>query len=452
MNNALIEKIIIRILLTKNVRSNMERLYSGDNVVKQTIIFYKSKIKYSVMIMMVGIVIAVGVLFVSESEKAIGENGTIRRNGYGKGDKSIEANVYREGCIEPENVYITVSEQRYTDDEIKKSLSELKNKIQKIVLGENESPDKVDHDMNFPANVTGYPFKISYKTDNPIILDKKGKIDFAKVKERDQENKGILTCVTVIFTYYDFTEEYDFYVRIFTPPESFESIFDSYLKLRLREADINDVANPYMRLPDNVAGLNVVFVEKEDNRFVVVIIISIFMAIVVFFGKDSEIDKEIEKRNAQMIKDYPIVVNKFALFYSAGLPVKTIWNLICDDYIRDLNENNKVHYVYEEMLVCNALMKEGKGEVEAYDYFAERVCLAKYKSFINILQQAVTKGKRDVGNMLIKESEEAFLERRLNAKKISEEATTKMLMPMFLMLLIVIVMIMFPAFYSFKMS
>ena len=52
--------------------------------------------------------------------------------------------------------------------------------------------------------------------------------------------------------------------------------------------------------------------------------------------------------------------------------------------------------------------------------------------------------------MLGREAEEAFEDRKNLAKKLGEEAGTKMMIPMFLMLIIVFAIVIIPAFFSIQ--
>lgn len=59
-------------------------------------------------------------------------------------------------------------------------------------------------------------------------------------------------------------------------------------------------------------------------------------------------------------------------------------------------------------------------------------------------------GKKEFSNSLMIECNDAFLERKNKAKRMFEEAGTKLLVPMFMMLFVVVIIIMFPAFGSFS--
>ena len=68
-----------------------------------------------------------------------------------------------------------------------------------------------------------------------------------------------------------------------------------------------------------------------------------------------------------------------------------------------------------------------------------------------LLSQNIRKGSYDLLYMLRQEADNAFAERKALAKKLGEEAGTKLLLPMMMMLCIVMVIIMIPAYFSFMM-
>ena len=168
------------------------------------------------------------------------------------------------------------------------------------------------------------------------------------------------------------------------------------------------------------------------------------------FLKMRKLGKEgrIQVKKEQMRRDYPEILNKFALYHTAGMNPRSIWNLLSSSYARS-NKKRK-RYIYEEMLITNRSMQEGQGELSAYDDFAARVALPEYKVFVNLLQQAVTKGRDDFDRVLYEEMDKAEKQESLKVRITGEEAGTKLLIPMFMMLMIVLVIVMVPAFMSFK--
>ena len=105
--------------------------------------------------------------------------------------------------------------------------------------------------------------------------------------------------------------------------------------------------------------------------------------------------------------------------------------------------------MYEEILLtCNEL-QSGRSESEAYDHFGKRCQVSVYMKLSTLLAQNIRKGSNDLLHMLRQEADIAFAERKNLAKKLGEEAGTKLLLPMMMMLCIVMVIIMIPAYFSF---
>ena len=100
---------------------------------------------------------------------------------------------------------------------------------------------------------------------------------------------------------------------------------------------------------------------------------------------------------------------------------------------------------YEEMQKTWYEMQDGVGEQKAYENFGIRCGQSQYRKFSSILMQNVRKGTKGMQQLLDAEAEEAFLQRRLHARQMGEEAGTKLLIPMGIMLLLVFAVLLLPA-------
>ena len=106
--------------------------------------------------------------------------------------------------------------------------------------------------------------------------------------------------------------------------------------------------------------------------------------------------------------------------------------------------------VFEEMLITCREMESGMGEQRAYERFGERCGPAGYRRFGNMLAQNLKKGSRGLVALLEQEAGNAFEERKSAAKRYGEEAGTKLLIPMVMMLGIVMVILLVPAIFTFQ--
>ena len=159
---------------------------------------------------------------------------------------------------------------------------------------------------------------------------------------------------------------------------------------------------------------------------------------VLFFALDKQNEiKEKQARQKQMCLDYPEVISKLTLLLGAGMTVRKAWRKIVNDYDSRIKQQGK-RAVYEEMKYTCRQMDGGVPEAECYEKFGRRCGTQEYMRFGALLSQNL-------------EAIQSFEERKARARRLGEEAGTKLLLPMFLMLAEVLVIVVVPAFFTVQM-
>ena len=437
---------LVRPFLSPVVFANMKKLYRKDELKKEIVKHYFSKIKLCLLVIFTFTILAL-LIYITGADRSI-KNGQIKRNEKGGINKTVDVDVYS-GKNKIYEKRLQISSKKYSDEEVEKLYLKFDKNIKNEIKGKNKSLDYVTEDLVFKKKMDGLPFEISYKTNRPLIISSDGKVKIQNLNNTDEER---IVEISVTAKYEDFEETKLLYVQVFRKDKSSEEALADEIDKAIEHSDFATEDKDFFILPSRVLEKNIVFKEKKTGSSTLIFMLGILSAAVIYFGKDKEINDRIMEINKEMDAEYALLINKFALFYNANMPIKKIWKKICADYEQDRIITGKKKYVYEEMMYTNALMNEGMSEIRAYDEFAKRCSTQKYRLFVNMLKQAVTKGKNDMSLQLINEAREAFTERKNNAKRLGEEASTKLLIPMFMMLMIVMVMIIFPAFYSFKME
>ena len=153
-----------------------------------------------------------------------------------------------------------------------------------------------------------------------------------------------------------------------------------------------------------------------------------------------------KKRQQELLMDYAEVVFKLKVFTGAGMTVLNIWKRMVSDYEKQLQEGSgKPRAVYEEMKHTLQQIQYGVSESHAYAEFGKRCRLQPYLKLSSILDQNRKTGTKNFSELLELEMAEAWEQRKNLARRLGEEAGTRLLVPLFLMLLIIMVMIMMPA-------
>ena len=150
----------------------------------------------------------------------------------------------------------------------------------------------------------------------------------------------------------------------------------------------------------------------------------------------------------ETLRDFPLIVHLLTLYMGAGLSFPSAVHRISLDYTSRTGQEKK--YAFEEILRMDARLQLGEGQQEACMQWGRRFQEPVYQKLSLTLLQVMTKGTRE-GRMLMSHMEqESFRQRMDQARTEGEEASTKLLFPMILLLGMVMILVMFPAIVRFQ--
>lgn len=382
-------------------------------------------------------------LFAAEMLK-LSPEGELIRNSYGEGAKveSYEATI--EGELKEEPFDIEVQEREYTSSEIQDIFEQMMQELDEAILGDNESRDRVEQDLNLVDALEGYPVEIQWELDNYDVLNTEGEINKEQTKE-----EGTLVEVRGILSYGTEEAVYVTHVMVYPETKTGKEKWITAIWQSVTEAEETTREEEEFSLPDTVLGKEVQWNKKKDMRGYSVLALGILLC-GLFVWKSRQDEKEAKQREVdQMIRDYPDIISKFTLLLSTGMTVKNVWMKIVQGYEEQRPKLGR-RYAYEEMRITYHEMQSGVSEVEAYERFGKRCGVALYMKFGALLSQNLKKGGKGLCELLKLESIQAFENRKSTARRMGEEAGTKLLIPMFGMLAVVMVMVIIPAFLSMQ--
>ena len=382
---------------------------------------------------------------------------TIRRNSYGEGSRTEEREITIGGDKVEEPLEITVGERQYTNDEMQKIFTQAIRKLDLLILGENKSLDEVRSDLELISKMPEEPIEIIWELDRYDVINRQGELQEDTIAEEAADNaglekEGILVNLKAFLRYTeDETKEalYETAVRIFPPllTEEEEKVAKVLEKIRVEYN--NKASEEIIKFTEEVEVEKVEYRRPVNSRGISILILGIAATGLTWCLIRRQGKKEDEKRKIQMVQDYPEIVNKLRLLLGAGMTIKNAWKKIVTDYEKK-KEKCGERFAYEEMLITYREMQSGVTEAESYERFGRRCGIPSYLKLGAILSQNLRKGTRGVAEIMQMEAIQAFEERKALAKRRGEEASTKLLVPMFFMLGIVLVIVIVPAFLSIQ--
>lgn len=333
-----------------------------------------------------------------------------------------------------------------TEKSAKKFFADAKKEIDKGFFSDGENADHVTMSVNMRESYAGGIVKAEWFLDNYKTVSSDGTmIEDAAPKE------GVLVTATAGLSCGGYKEEYVFSFMVYPRALSEEEQLLKDIQTAV-SAEGEKKGSREFTLPDQVNGVKLDWYEKKQHLVLKALFFEILVVVLLFLSERERKRIALKERREQMQLDYSEVVNKLLILLGSGMTLKQSWNRISAQYAdkREKKEVRKRH-IYEEMVITAHEISDGESDRVAYQKFGERTDLSSYQRLVRILVQNLQTGSRGLCKLLEQEAGAAMEDRKALAKKLGEEAGTKMLMPLILMLGIVIAIIIVPAILSFKM-
>lgn len=372
--------------------------------------------------------------------------GGLQRNTYGEGSESKEL-VVKSAQGETAEIEVEVEERKYTEKETEKMFERCISKLEKKILGENKSLNHIEKDMNLVTELSGEEVDIAWELDRYDVMN-----IYGELKTQEAQTDGTMVQLRAVLTYQAnpaMQAVYECTAMIYPEDAGANGTFRGQVLEAIEHENVNTDTKEEMRLPEKIGETSVKYFEQMEQRGIVLLCMTVLIGILlVALQKQREAEAK-QERKQQMIRDYPEIMNKLTLLLGAGMIVRKAWKKIVDDYETE-KEQWGTRYAYEEMKQTVFEMESGISEVESYERFGRRCQVQQYMKLGTLLSQNLRKGTKGLSKILKMEALQAFEERKARAKRLGEEAGTKLLFPMFLMLGIVLVIIIVPAFMSIQ--
>lgn len=334
-------------------------------------------------------------------------------------------------------VSFVLTSQRILPEERDALFEEAEHYVRDCIRGGNESLLALRGDVRFPKEIPGTEITAYCQPGSYRWLNADGSRTRYEIPE-----EGVEETLYVTLCYYEEEREYVIDLRLFpegSEAERFRKKLETELSYR-----VADNTEDVVFLPEQIDGVPVAWSVKRTHNGVTVLFLGLIAAVCIPVSGRRSLNDKLRKRERELMADYPELVSKYLLLLNAGLSQRSVWERMTADY----KKSGRRRYVYEEMLQTMREMENGVSEVRAYERFGKRCRLLPYMRFSSSIVQNLQKGAKGSLNLIEQEALAAFDERKNAAKQKGEEAGTKMLLPMFGLLGIVLVIVIVPALWS----
>ena len=305
----------------------------------------------------------------------------------------------------------------------------------KTFLGRNKSYEEILYSVHPVQQLEEVPLSFHWWWEEQEVLSPDGILD------KDQIKKEIAVTVTL-------EADFDGEIRkeqkvlllqpqILTKEEQQRQEFLSYVKQMEKK---NRTKNK-IRLPLAFEGLHIKEPDQQKNTSVF-----LFLAVgipLLLLAKNRQEEKEkLEQKKRQFQMVYPNILQKLTLYIGAGMTVRAAFVELADSFTTEYD------YVKEELCALSGQLNMGQNELVCYEAFATQTEDAAYRRLVTLLSQNLKKGSKELLVLLKQERQHTLFQQTEQIRKRGEEASTRLLFPMLLLLLVAMLFVMVPAFFQ----
>lgn len=363
----------------------------------------------------------------------------------GDGAREVVLTLEAEGLLEDYEYSVDVPTRKLSGQEVEALFTQAQREIDSTFFREGENPDRVTVEVHPKESYVGGLVSAEWTYDNYRFLDTEGQVRQDQIGESGETLyvEAELSCEGEVMLY-------GFFIHIYPEEKSeAERLLQGISEEIERQKQLP--GNTKITLPMEQEGVALSWGEEKEHTALKIVGLELMILVLLPLLRGEKRKKAKKMRDREFLLAYPDLVSKLTVLVGCGMPIKQAWNRIsAPKSEKGLKYAKPTERLQEEMRATMRAMEGGESERVAYQNFAERIGLRPYYRLIRILIQNLEKGSAGLCRQLQKESESAFADRTMLARKLGEEASTKMIFPLIMMMGIVMAIVIAPAIIGFS--
>lgn len=420
------------------VRRDLERLYPGEDRERICQEYYIGKLKKSLLLIAAGCILAVLLALRASGERRMEQEGMVKR-----GDVAEEGrNVTVETVIgdKRERFEIRMEPRQLDEEEIEICYREFAGKLPQLIAGENSSLGEVVSDLDLWEAYEDYPFIVEWQSGDADCVTSAGKV------RRGREAREVELKARISYGEREWTD----FLTVSVPAEELTSEERQYRDLEdvLLLSEAESRGDEYWTLPETLNEISLQWHMVVEDYSLAAWAGAVALGVLIYILGDRDLHEQVQKQKDAIKREYPDIVHRLALYLGAGMTLQGALGKMASEYEQRREAGLPLNPAYEELVFTCRELKSGVSESKAYEHFGKRIGLQEYIRLSTLMTQNLKKGSDSLLPRLREEADNSLSEQIREGRKLGEEASTKLLVPMVMMLGVVMVMVILPAFGS----
>lgn len=349
------------------------------------------------------------------------------------------------GDVQTEDIWLTYDDKKYaytlevnpmeyTEEEFQKLAQEKVGDIKRNMLGNNTDFSHVTEDLKLPYGDEMGIFAYSWISDNPQIVS-----SYGTVNTEDVTDTAAVT-LTLRVSYLSYMLEEDIPLTVVKEMRRESAVTDTLEALRQLEQETRTKQS--VTLPKEYEGVEIALRNDMESKAKRCLVAGVALALLMVPLARLKMRDDGKKRDDTLKKLYPSFVNSLWLLLGSGMTIQMGIRQIISGMEDDVLLKRELEYALHQI-------ENGSEEAWTYEQLGRRLHVPEYYQLMQHLSQHIRMGTKDLRNLMETETQIALKKRREYAKKQGEEASTKLLFPMVVLLATVMLLVVYPAVTGF---
>lgn len=418
------------------VEADLIQLYPGKNLEWLRTEYYVRKLSLFLKILLIGGLLAIAARASADANILLREGGVLQRGELGEEEKRIQMKAdYGETSYD---FRLVLGARQPTREEAEEWLETLQEELPGLIAGENENTDRVSGNLLLREQYGEFPVKVEWESSSPELISETG-----EVQPAEKEQTVLLTATLACGEY---SEETSIPVTLIPESVSREEQIYRQISHYLSQQEEAGRKDESFTLPQTWEGKTLLWSQKKEDKSNYILVGSIAAALLAYLFSDHDLHEKLKKRKRTLQEEYPKLVHELVLLVGAGMTTRRAFQKMASDYEKKKTSTGRVSFAYEEIVHSCREMQSGVAEGAAYERMGRRTGVQQYIRLSGLLMQNLKRGNRMLTERLREEAYKVGEERLQLGRKKAEEAGTRILLPMVMMLGVVMLLIMLPAF------
>ena len=326
-------------------------------------------------------------------------------------------------------------------------LEKAKDKIEKqnIFLGKNPTVNEISRSLYFPEFLMDGRVSCQWKSEPEGWIDFDGKILYPNEQLESRNGVKSFNRQKVILIVQLECEQVKTMVEKEVTLIPFVAMNQTEIKEQLQQLYTNNElahkTDSEIHLPESIEGKPVQWNRRKEKKSGYFLLLGFLASLAILIAGKEKTKNEIRKRREKYEKQLPCFIQEMAVFLGTGMSVKGSFAKVSEAMLRQ-KEQKFLGIEIKEML---DRIKEGENELKAYQDFAEQTAVPEYRRFMALIIQNIRKGTYQMSEMLNLMARESYAEQLRQVRIQGEKVSTRLLIPMVVLLCLILVMVITPA-------